>query len=522
MGNVAAVAAAAASVLPAAAVVDVQSSSAASNAPIQPPAPDQAPWVRCEVCFLFVSHVALFAAANWFFTRLLYRDYEVKHRYIQYLFAATFAASSSMFELLIASLTGALELGIRQLAWQFDHWALILLAYIALPGSFVWTFVQSVLNGSRQVAAACVVGALPVFWYCIYLSGRLIGIETFGWSSDLLMARIGILGVTVVATLSGFGAVNFPFRSMHSFLRPVTQQQVADVEQRLLRTLRLITAKKRQELTLMKDEARFAASKKAGSSPGGGLAMFQRAAGKLLETPWSAFEVVASALTGQSGKAADRQRLQTEIQALEAFSRELFVELDELIQARLQELKARTLLGRVLNIMGSCCSAVCVYKIVMSSVNLLLRRGLAQVDDPGTVLLNLLLIHLNIPLDISYWVPVLSLVFVGYLTFANTRQFIQRLLAIFRMVSTSVTSNSIALLLTEVMAMYFAACVLLTLRFVPKRDRADLMAMVGEVDLAYVHLHFDYVFLVSSLCSLAAFGLSYALKGQNPDTPHMD
>ncbi|CAE7250168.1 gpr89, partial [Symbiodinium sp. CCMP2456] len=61
------------------------------------------------------------------------------------------------------------------------------------------------------------------------------------------------------------------------------------------------------------------------------------------------------------------------------------------------------------------------------------------------------------------------------------------------------------------MAMYFAACVILTLRFVPKRDRADLLMMVGEVDLSYVHLHFDYVFLLSSLCSLAVFGLSYWL-----------
>ncbi|OLP94322.1 Golgi pH regulator-like [Symbiodinium microadriaticum] len=111
---------------------------------------------------------------------------------------------------------------------------------------------------------------------------------------------------------------------------------------------------------------------------------------------------------------------------------------------------------------------------------------------------------------------------VGYLAFANTRQFIQRLLAIFRMVSTSVTSNSLALLLSEVMAMYFAACVILTLRFVPKRDRADLLMMVGEVDLSYVHLHFDYVFLLSSLCSLAVFGLSYWLKGPAADSPHAD
>lgn len=175
-----------------------------------------------------------------------------------------------------------------------------------------------------------------------------------------------------------------------------------------------------------------------------------------------------------------------------------------------------------MNVLGRCCSAICVYKILMSSVNLLLRRGSAQADDPATRLLTILLLNLRVPVDVSYWAPMLSLIFVGYLTLANTRQFIQRLLAIFRMVSTSVTSNSLALLLSEVMAMYFAACVILTLRFVPKRDRADLMALVGEVDLSSVHLHFDYVFLLSSLCSLAVFGLSYWLKGPATDTPHAD
>jgi len=207
---------------------------------------------------------------------------------------------------------------------------------------------------------------------------------------------------------------------------------------------------------------------------------------------------------------------------MEAFSRELFMELDELIKARARELQARTTCGRVLNILGWCCSAICVYKIVVSSVNLLLRRGGASNEDPATRLLNILLIHLRMPVDVSYWVPVLSLLFVGYLTFANTRQFIQRLLAIFRLMSTSVTSNSLALLLSEVMAMYFAACVLLTLRFVPRRDRSELLAMLGDVDLAFVHLHFDYVFLVSSLCTLAVFGLSSWLHIARHDTAYAD
>merc|ERR1712176_576848 len=144
-------------------------------------------------------------------------------------------------------------------------------------------------------------------------------------------------------------------------------------------------------------------------------------------------------------------------------------------------------------------------------INLLLKRGAAN-EDPATRLMNFLFLTLNVQLNVEYWVSILSLIFVGYLTFANTRQFIQRLLAVFRLMSTSVTSNSLALLLSEVMAMYFAACVLLTLRFVPRRDRSDLLQMVGDVDLKCVSLHFDYVFLISSVCTLSVFVISSWLK----------
>jgi hypothetical protein len=361
--------------------------------------------------------------------------------------------------------------------------------------------------------------ALPGFWYSIFLSGKLIGIDSLSLSADVLMARVGVLGVTVVATLSGFGAVNFPFCSVHSLLRPVTQQQVLDVEQRLLRTIDLIVVKKRQALGVQQDVARLAAKRKWFDGPPSdrpeemGKSFPRRLAARL----WSM-------VVGDRNQTATLKRLRTEVLALESFSRELFVELDELIGARVCELQARTLLGKLMNVLGWICSAICIYKIIMSSVHLLRLEGFtAEADDPATRLLNLLLVYLHIPLDISYWVPVLSMVFVGWLTFANTRQFVTRLLAIFRLVSTSVTSNSLALLLSEVMAMYFAACVLLTLRFVPRGDRVQLHQMLGEVDLSYVHLHFDYVFLVSSVCTIGIFSLGYWLKGKSlDDTTHYE
>jgi len=473
-------------------------------------------WPWFSGSFLLVSHVAFFSAGYWFFARLLYRDYEVKQRYIQVLFATTFAASSAMFELLLATMTGALDAELRGIAWKVDHWTLITLAYTILPFAFVWTSVLSLCNGSRRAALACAIVFLPLFWYGIYLSGTLIRIDSLDLSADHLIARIGVFGVTVVAMLSGFGAVNFPFRSIHSLLRTVTQKQVADVEQRLLRTLKLIAGKKRQILQLwQQDEARLTAKRVTQSSEGA-ASLWWRGAKALLRGAKASLGVLVSVVrVGRRGNDAERRRLIAESQALEAFSHEMFLELDELVQARLCELQAKTFKGRVMNVLGWCCSAVCVYKIVMAMINLLLKRG-GNGEDPATRLVNLLFVHLRVQLDVAYWVSILSLIFVGYLTFANTRQFVSRLLAVFRLVSTSVTSNSLALLLSEVMAMYFAACILLTLRFVPRRDRSDLLAMLGDVDLACVHLHFDYVFLISSVTSLAVFGLSSWVR-QNPE-----
>lgn len=60
------------------------------------------------------------------------------------------------------------------------------------------------------------------------------------------VSRIGVVGVTVMAVLSGFGAVNFPFTSMNYFIHPVTQNDVIATERKLLQTIDMMLAKKKR------------------------------------------------------------------------------------------------------------------------------------------------------------------------------------------------------------------------------------------------------------------------------------
>lgn len=69
------------------------------------------------------------------------------------------------------------------------------------------------------------------------------------------VSRIGVIGVTVMALLSGFGAVNYPYTSMAYFMLPVSYSDVQSLEKRLLQTMDMIVAKKKRIALVRKGES---------------------------------------------------------------------------------------------------------------------------------------------------------------------------------------------------------------------------------------------------------------------------
>jgi len=62
----------------------------------------------------------------------------------------------------------------------------------------------------------------------------------------MIVSRIGVVGVTVMAFLSGFGAVNCPYTYLNYFLRNIKDSDIPQLEKQMHLTIDKILIKKRE------------------------------------------------------------------------------------------------------------------------------------------------------------------------------------------------------------------------------------------------------------------------------------
>ncbi|KAB1260371.1 Golgi pH regulator [Camelus dromedarius] len=123
---------------------------------------------------------------------------QVRQYVVQVIFSVTFAFSCTMFELIIFEILGVLNS--RHIVMFFDvyfssryfHWKMNL----------------------------CVILLILVFMVPFYIGYFIVSnIRLWILSIEQLISRVGVIGVTLMALLSGFGAVNCPYTYMSYFLR---------------------------------------------------------------------------------------------------------------------------------------------------------------------------------------------------------------------------------------------------------------------------------------------------------------
>uniref|UniRef100_A0A673KQ39 Golgi pH regulator-like n=1 Tax=Sinocyclocheilus rhinocerous TaxID=307959 RepID=A0A673KQ39_9TELE len=414
---------------------------------------------------MFTSQVLFFGFGWLFFMRQLFKDYEVRQYVVQVVFSVTFAFSCTMFELIIFEILGVLNSTSRYFHWKLNLYVILLVLIFVVPfyiGYFVVSNIRLCKNNSPK-------------------NGNLMKIDS---PSDH-PSRVGVIGVTLMALLSGFGAVNCPYTYMSYFLRNVTDSDILALERRLLQTMDMIVSKKK----------RIAMTRRQ---------MYQRGEEQNKQTGfWGMIKSVTSSPSGSENLSV----IQQEVDALEELSRQLFLETVDLQATKERIEYSKTFQGKYFNFLGYFFSIYCVWKIFMATINIVFDR--VGKTDPVTRGIEITVNYLGIQFDVKFWSQHISFILVGIIIVTSIRGLLITLTKFFYAISSSKSSNVIVLVLAQIMGMYFVSSVLLMRMSMPLEYRTIVTEVLGELQFNFYHRWFDVIFLVSALSSILFLYLAH-------------
>ncbi|XP_011336949.1 Golgi pH regulator isoform X1 [Ooceraea biroi] len=437
-----------------------------------------------EDTFIILITQIIFFVGGWvFFVKKLFRDYEVHHRLVQLIFSTTFSLSCTMFELIIFEIAGVLDSSSRYFHWNVGLYMLLFMVIVLIPFYIAYFIISNIrfvrLHLIRPLTIVVYLFYLYLFWK-VGDPFPILSPKKGLLSIEQGVSRIGVIGVTVMALLSGFGAVNYPYTSMAYFMRPVSYADVQFIEKRLLQTMDMIIVKKK----------RIALAKK-------GEAVGQ------IETRSRLWGM----LSGPKGNQETIKQLQLDVLALEEISQQLFLEAHDIQNARERLEWAATWQGKYFNFLGYFFSLYCTWKIFISTINIVFDR--VGKKDPVTRGIEIAVHWIGFNIDVTFWSQHISFYLVGCIVVTSIRGLLLTLTKFFYAISSSKSSNIIVLILAQIMGMYFVSSVLLMRMNMPAEYRIIITQVLGELQFNFYHRWFDVIFLVSALSSIVFLYLAH-------------
>ena len=219
---------------------------------------------------------------------------------------------------------------------------------------------------------------------------------------------------------------------------------------------------------------------------------------------------VFSSVTG--GGSENTGNLQIEVETLEELSRQLFLEAVDLQNTRARMHFSKTIQGRYFDFVGHIFSGYCVWKIFISTVNIIFDR-VGKVD-PVTRGLQITVKYIGLQMDVMFWSQQFSFLLIGILIVTSIRGLLITMTKFFNSMASAKSSNIIVLTLAEIMGMYFVSSVLLMRMNMPEKYRLIITQVLGDLQFNFYHRWFDLIFLISALSSI---GFLYLAHNQAPE-----
>ncbi|XP_055338813.1 Golgi pH regulator-like [Paramacrobiotus metropolitanus] len=436
----------------------------------------------------------IFFGIGWIFlmTRLS-RDYEIRNHPVQILFCLTFTLSVTLFELFIFEILGLLQTDSRMVHWKLGIFCLIVILVAVIPFYIARSIVSIAASNARSLPFRHLQSRVVHFLaWCLFLYGFwkigdpfpiLSAREGVFPTMDHAVGRVGVIGVTLMAVLSGFGAVNTPYIYLSCFSETVGDSHIRLLERRLEQGIEMLATKKKR-LAVMNNRLNGDAADGA--------------------SWWNPIRRISPSSTDNASQ------LQGEINTMQVMCTHLFLEIDEFQKMKARHEYSKTFQGFIFHCWGMALTAYCIWKILMTMLNIILNRVTHL--DPVTRCLEIAVNYIGLRVDVQLWSQYVSFVLVGVLAFTSIRGLLITLTKFFQfsyVISSSRSSDIIVLSFAEIMGMYFVSTILLMRLSVPPAYRAIISEVLGELQFSFYHRWFDVIFLLSAFASVAFLYLAH-------------
>lgn len=326
------------------------------------------------------------------------------HQASSHVFSLCFEESAILFALVLLEAMGtAIPHDLLRSNWTFSLFAVIALAVLLIPLG-ICLLVTFRFDVASPILKRALLALIPfVVWIVLFLRVPLppatVG-EEFRFLNGAL-SRTALLGVVLIALLSGSGATSAAWDTYEAFFakkkpKAVTASELRDAEESFRRTCADL-ASRRRALESVQNAPLSEAER-------------QQQAG-FFSRMWAG-----------SQRSKDIKSLSQEINGLEILASAMRDDLDSRRTRHRQALWSKTIQGRLLLGAGHLFSVYCVWRVLLAALSLVIL-GYRDQAPPDFVSLSLAYIVrlFNVDIDLNAWARIFGLLFVGALILIRLR-----------------------------------------------------------------------------------------------------
>ncbi|KAK9458252.1 Abscisic acid G-protein coupled receptor-domain-containing protein [Dipodascopsis uninucleata] len=428
---------------------------------------------------------------------------------IRIAFDLCLATAGVIAELVLCEISDWVSPGPRLIAWKIATTILLISLIVIIPVLLIYHWFSDSTGVIKRFIHISTAFVFAIWLYVFYRIGDYLPlpkhIEGSFWKYTLsfneeCLARVGLIGVSTMAILSGFGAVSAPYSSFTARPPQISDMDIARIKTGIETTEELIQFKEASLRTLQ-----------------------QRILDKQKTSSTNLMAKMVSSFRGDS----DEQEFSSsrlELEGLYAMKRSLHSDLRELTKRYNEQQQAQTLLGKIYRSLYFLFAIYCVYRIVATLISrnpFRSQRTSFSQSDPITHVLALLAQYWDSDLDRQAWARQIGFLFSG-LIFTGS---ISSVLSTFNMISKAVPRAleraNLALLVAYVMGTYAVSTSLMLRSSLPKDMSSAVSAALGApLDTAFVDRWFDALFICAA--GATALGLWIVRKFLREDIVEED